>query len=231
MLNELREFRHSLQKYFTNKFCYRDCLKNKEPIIISNKTIVLASTSNARKKILSDSFLPFRAISPDFNEEEAKLEMANLPIKEIALNLAIGKAKSVSKNFKDCLVIGSDQICELDGNIINKSNNLNEALLQLTNLQGKTHFQHNAVVIANNQEIIFSNYHKASLSMHSLNEAEILQYLAFDQPWGCAGSYKYESLGKHLFSKVDGNYHAIVGLDIQPIISFLHNNKFINFLQ
>lgn len=64
--------------------------------------------------------------------------------------------------------------------------------------------------------------------MRNLTHQEIVNYVNLDQPIGCAGSYKYESLGKHLFENVKGDYFAILGLSIQPLINFFHQQKIIN---
>ncbi len=65
--------------------------------------------------------------------------------------------------------------------------------------------------------------------MRKITQKEIETYVKNEQSWGCAGSYQYESLGKHLFSKVDGDYYSILGLSIQPVLSFLHEKKLIKF--
>lgn len=59
---------------------------------------------------------------------------------------------------------------------------------------------------------------------------EIENYVKIDRPWGCAGSYKYEALGKHLFEKISGDYYAILGLAIQPLLAFFHRKKLISIL-
>ncbi len=61
--------------------------------------------------------------------------------------------------------------------------------------------------------------------MRKLSTQEIESYVASDQPWGCAGSYKYESLGKHLFEKISGDYYSVLGLAVQPLLNFLHQKK------
>ena len=67
------------------------------------------------------------------------------------------------------------------------------------------------------------------MEMRKMTAKEIENYAKIDQPFGCAGSYKYESLGKHLFKKVSGDYYAVLGLAIQPLLSFLHQQKVIFF--
>jgi len=193
-----------------------------------NKPIILASTSAVRKKILEDAMLDFKAISPLFDEEAGKIENSHLSISELAIFLAKGKALSISQLHKNTIVIGSDQICELDGRSINKSNNADEAIEQLTNFSDKIHYQNNATVIAKNGKIIFKKISRVKLKMRKISIDDITTYVNADKPWGCAGSYKYESLGKHLFEKISGDYHSILGLNLQPLLCFLHRNKYIN---
>ncbi len=196
-----------------------------------NKKIILASSSMVRKQILQDVGLEFEAISPDFDEEIAKKENPSLAIKDLALFLAQGKALSISAHHKNCLVIGSDQICEFENKAISKSNNSDEAFSQLKAFSGKTHFQNNGVVIAYNNKIIFKKFSRVKLKMRKISDEQISAYVNTDKPWGCAGSYKYESRGKHLFEKIDGDYYSILGLNIQSLLSFLHKKKYIKINQ
>jgi len=192
-----------------------------------NCDLILASTSMIRKKILSDTGLKFKAIAPDFDEEKAKKKMKSLSSKERALELSFGKALSISKKFPDALVIGSDQICAIENLEISKSKNAVEAVSQLKKLNGKIHSQNNAVVVAKNGKIIFKNFAQAKLQMRKLSDDEIKAYVKSDEAWGSAGSYKYESLGKHLFQKTTGDYYAILGFHIQPLLAFLYSKKLI----
>ncbi len=194
------------------------------------KKIILASTSPIRKELLESVMLDFEAIAPLFDEEKAKEKMDYLSIEETALALAVGKALSISAVHKNAVVIGSDQICELDGKRIDKSSNHEEAFLQLKNFSGKIHYQNNATVVALNDKIIFKKISRVKLKMRKISDDEISHYVNEQKPWGCAGSYKYESLAKHLFEKVDGDYFSILGLNLQPLLAFLHKRKFINLL-
>lgn len=204
----------------------------------SNLPVVLASSSAVRKKILSESFIPFIVDIPEFDEEQAKQKLVQeftnntkINIKKIALELAIGKAKSLSKKYPNQLIIGSDQICEFNSTILNKSQNAEQAIHQLQMMSNDMHLQHNAVVIILNNKIIFRKSTTAKMWLRQLSLEQIKLYVDIDKPWGCAGSYKYESLGKHLFKKVEGDYYSILGLAIQPVISFLHQKKFLNINQ
>jgi septum formation protein len=198
-------------------------------LIKTNKKIILASTSQIRQQLLTQHRVDFEAVKPFFDEDQEKIKYQNLNPKDLAIFLAKQKALSVSEKFPDCLVIGADQACEFEGKEISKSKNSQEAISQLQKFSGKIHFQNNATIIAKNSQIIFENFSKVELKMHNLTLKQIEEYVNFDQSWGCAGSYKYESLGKILFSEVNGDYFAILGLAIQPLLSFLYQQKIINF--
>lgn len=190
--------------------------------------IILASSSSARKKILLDLGLKFDVISPNFDEENAKPKIKHLSIKNQAMYLAKHKALSVSVFHPNSLVIGSDQICELEGLAIDKSTNRLDAINQIKTLQGKTHIQNNAVCLYQKNKLLFKNSSQAKLTIRNLSDQEIINYVDLDQSWGCAGSYKFESFGKHLFSKVKGADNSIIGMDIVPLLNFLHQQKLIS---
>lgn len=198
-------------------------------MIKQNCRIILASSSAPRQKILSGVGVKFGVISPSFDEEAAKPHIKHLSIKNQALYLAKQKALSVSKNNPDALVIGSDQICELDGVGIDKSKNRADAINQLKILQGKTHIQNNAVCLYRGSKLLFKNLSFAKLTMRHLSDNDVANYVDLDQSFGCAGSYKFESFGKHLFKEVKGSDNSIIGMDILPLLNFLHTNNYISF--
>ncbi|MDA0901878.1 MAG: Maf family protein [Proteobacteria bacterium] len=189
--------------------------------------LILASNSPIRKKILADLGLQFEVIKPDFDEEAAKLDIKDLSISQQALSLTRGKALSISKKYPNHLVIASDQMCQLGEEIISKSNNADQAIAQLSKLNGKTHYQNNAVCLYHGDQELIAHCERAELKMRDLSIDEIKAYVQVDQAWGCAGSYKFESLGKHLFDHINGNQDCILGMAILPIISFMHHHQLI----
>ena len=193
-------------------------------LVKHNCHLILASTSKIRKKILEEVGLKFEVMAPFFDEDEGKKKV-KLSAKKLAIFLAEQKALSVSKKFRDAYVIGSDQVCEFEKKEISKSKNEMEAIRQLKKFNGGIHFQNNAVAIAFDGKIIFKNFSQVKLKMRKMSVGEIASYVKYDQPWGCAGSYKYESLGKHLFEKISGDYYSVLGLAIQPVLNFLHSKK------
>lgn len=195
-----------------------------------NKPLILASTSAVRKQLLEAARLDFQAIAPLFDEEDAKQKNPHLDISQLALFLAEGKALSISQIHKNAVVIGSDQVCEFEQKPIDKSRNADEAIAQLSAFSGKVHYQNNATIVAKNGKIIFKKISRVKLKMRKISVHDIISYVNADKPWGCAGSYKYESLGKHLFEKISGDYHSILGLNLQPLLCFLHRKKYINII-
>jgi septum formation protein len=196
-------------------------------LIKLSKPLILASSSKIRQRILQEVGLDFKVMSPLYDEDEEKKTLKKMPPKKLALFLAKEKALSISRKFPKAYVIGSDQVCEFQKNEISKSTNAAEALAQLTKFNGKVHFQNNAVVVALNGKIIFENFSRVELKMRKMSASEIKKYVEIDQPWGCAGSYKYEALGKHLFEKISGDYFSVLGLAIQPLLAFFHLKKLI----
>lgn len=194
----------------------------------STKPIILASSSKIRSRILNDSGIDFTAVSPFYDEDNEKKTLAKMSPKKLAMFLATKKAQSVSEKYPESYIIGCDQVCEFDKKEFSKSKSLSDAILQLNMFNGKIHYQNNACVVIFNQKVIFKNFSRVTLKMRKLSSKQIENYVNFDSPIGCAGSYKYESQGKHLFEKVQGDYFAILGLSIQPLINFLHSQKIIN---
>ena len=191
---------------------------------MGNKTItpsvpiILASASNTRYEILKKTGINFSVIVSDIDEEKLKKKTTNMNIKEMALTLASEKAFNVSKSNPNSYVIGADQICNLNEKIFSKPNNTSNAIKQLKELSGKTHKQTSGICLYYNGEQIWSDVEEAELTMYDLEEEEIIKYLEIDKPFNSCGSYKYESYGMHLFSKVNGSNENIQGL---PLIGLL----------
>ncbi|NBR94915.1 MAG: septum formation protein Maf [Proteobacteria bacterium] len=198
-------------------------------LLTTHHKIILASTSAVRQQILQSVQLPFVAVAPNVDEDKLKKQLnISCPLK-LALELAKAKALSIAKQHPDAYIIGADQVCALGDSFLNKAKTQQEAVLQLNALSGKTHTQNNGFAVVHQHKVVFSHSAKVSLTMQKLSLASIKKYVESDNPVGCAGSYKYESLGKHLFSRVNGNYYAVLGLNIQPLLNFFYTAKIITF--
>lgn len=188
--------------------------------------LVLASTSPYRRGILERLGLPFEVARPDF-DERAPLPADVTTIAATATYLAYGKARAVRAlpGYEDAWVIGSDQICELDGEILHKPGSADLAHAQLRKLAGRTHRLVTAVaIVAPHGASDAVDVH--ALTMHALDDARIAAYLAADRPFDCAGSYRIEQRGVALFARIDADAEcaddsAIVGLPLWKTVRAL----------
>jgi septum formation protein len=183
--------------------------------------LILASQSQTRKGLLQNAGIAFEAMPARVNErdiEAASLVERRSPA-DVALSLATAKALSVS----GLLVVGSDQVLDLDGTILHKAANLTEARSRLDQLRGRTHRLHAAVVLAKDGTIVWSFVDTVSLTMRSFTDAERDAVLAAegDGVLGSVGAYRLEGPSIHLFEKIEGDYFSILGLPLLPLIAAL----------
>lgn len=184
--------------------------------------IILASGSSIRRQMLQDAGVNFTVVKPLCDEDSLKNELAHLPTQQLAIELAKAKAASVSVVYPDALVIGSDQICLCDGVIINKSTDEISAFDSLRFLSGKTHQQINGTCVYQNNTLISQHNAIAEICVKNLSDSEILEYIKADNPIGCAGSYKFESKGKNLFSKITGETETILGFGLNSVLKVIN---------
>ena len=190
--------------------------------------IILASNSSIRKKILEDSGISFEVVPSEVEEEELKLSLSSNNFREYCLALAKAKALDVSNKKKNAYVIGSDQICSYGEEIFSKPLTKENCFKTLSKLSGNTHYQNCGISICKNGKEIWSHYAQAALTMKSLSDREIRDYIDEDEPFMACGAYRFESLGKNLFLTTKGDETTIQGLTLNPIINFLTSKKVIN---
>lgn len=190
--------------------------------------IILASGSTIRQQMLRACGLTFSVEPSGVDEEALSAECKTMPVDEHALTLARAKAMAVAQAHPDAYVIGADQICCMDGEIFSKPGSYENAQAQLARLQGKTHQQHVGCVIAHHGKIVWERADAASLAMRPLDADAIRAYIAADAPLSSCGSYKFESLGRHLFSKAEGDHDVIKGLPLLPLLAALHDLRVIS---
>lgn len=180
--------------------------------------IVLASTSSRRKEILSLLGLPFKIVSPDFEE----ILTAGLSAAEEVASFAEGKARSVEKAFPQGLLIGSDTLIDHEGEKIGKPRGPKEARWTLARLQGKPHRIWTAVALidaASGAARIETA--EVKVLMREMSGEEIAQYVATGEPLDKAGAYSLQGEGRQFIEKLEGDYLAAVGLPLRPIVDFL----------
>jgi len=190
--------------------------------------VILASNSSIRKKILEDSGISFEVVPSEVSEEDLKQSLSSDNFKDYCLALAKAKALDVSNRKKNAYVIGSDQICCHGNEIFSKPLTKENCFKTLSKLSGNTHYQNCGISICKNGKEIWSHYAQAALTMKSLSDSEIKDYIQKDEPFMACGAYRFESLGKNLFKSTKGDETTIQGLTLNPIINFLTSKKIID---
>jgi septum formation protein len=191
--------------------------------------IILASKSEVRKKILEKYKINFIVKPSNIDEDSVKesllKERATPEI--ISKNLAELKANKISQKMVGKLVLGADSVIDLNGKIISKPADRNEALQILQNLNGQTHHLISSVCISQNGSMIWNYTDKASLTMKHMSEKELKIYLAkiSDETLYAYNVYQVEGEGRSLFSKIDGDENTIMGLPVKKIKEYLNKYK------
>jgi septum formation protein len=174
--------------------------------------LILASTSRYRRELLSRLRLPFEVLAPEV--EEAALP-GETPA-ALAARLALEKARAVAARRPDTVVIGSDQVADLDGEALGKPGTHERAVQQLRRLRGRKVLFHTALAVvraAIGFERVLTN--SVAVSFRDLDDAEIEHYLRTEQPYDCAGSAKCETLGIALLTRIESDDPtALVGLPL-----------------
>lgn len=182
------------------------------------KRIILASQSPYRRDLLNKLNIDFDCMPSDFDESTLKREITDIP--ELTRQLAYKKAEIIANKHKDAIVIGSDQVCSFEGQILGKTGSIEKSFEQLQKMQGKEHQLITSYVIINNGNVKYKT-NTTKLTMRSLSDEQIKFYLTLDNPVDCAGSYKLELNGISLFKKIETeDYTAIIGL---PLISLAND--------
>lgn len=191
--------------------------------------LILASQSSARKMLLANAGLEFEAVTAEIDERgiQAASKLSNP--REIGLLLAHEKAKAVSAHRPGSYVIGADQTLALGDRLFNKPAGRTQALAQLRELAGQSHELNSAVAVAHDGKILFEDVSVARMTMRQMTEAELSAYLdaAGDAVTTSVGSYQLESLGIHLFERVEGDHFTILGLPLLPLLAFLRRERLI----
>ena len=191
--------------------------------------IILASKSGVRKKILEENEIQCAVEPSNIDEDSIKeslLKQKATP-EIISKNLAELKANKVSQKRTGELVLGADSVIDLNGRIISKPTNREEALEILRSLNGKTHYLISSVCISQNGSMIWNFSDKASLTMKQMSEEELKAYLEkiSDEMLYAYNVYQIEGEGRFLFSNIEGDKDTIMGLPIKKIKQYLNNYK------
>ncbi len=191
--------------------------------------IILASKSEVRKSILNKNNLNCTVepsnIDEDIIKESLLKEKASPEM--ISKNLAELKANKISAKNPDNIVLGADSVIDLNGELISKPENREEALLILKKLNGKKHHLISSVCISKNGSMIWNYTDKAILEMKNFNENELKNYLSkiSDKNLYAYNVYQIEGEGRKLFSEISGDEETIMGLPVKKIKEYLEEIK------
>jgi septum formation protein len=193
------------------------------------KNIILASGSGIRKKILENNGIKCEVIPAKINEDQIKeslLETDTTP-ELVSKNLAELKANKISKKKHGELVLGVDSVIDLNGELISKPINREEAFKILRKLNGQKHQLISSACISKNGFMIWNFTDASNLTMKQLNPGEIKSYLAKirDKELYAYGVYQIEAEGRSLFLKIEGDEDTIMGLPIKQIKEYLNTLK------
>ena len=193
------------------------------------KSIILASKSEVRKKILDDNKIKCSVEPSNLDEDEVKKSLLNQGANPelISKNLAELKANKVSQKNLGEIVLGADSVIDLEDKLVSKPTNRIEAMNILNLLNGKSHFLISSVCISLDGKMIWNYTEKAEMIMKNFTQKELENYLSkiSDKNLYAYNVYQIEGEGKKLFSEIKGNVDTIMGLPIKSIKQYLENIK------
>ena len=192
-----------------------------------DKKIILASKSKVRKEILDRNNIMNIVEYSNVDEDIIKISLLNEKASPeiISKNLAELKANKVSMRNSDQLVLGADSVIDLDGELISKTENRDDALKILKKLNGRAHHLISSVCISKNGRMIWNYTDRAKLTMKNYSINQLQSYLSkiSDEALYAYNVYQIEGEGRSLFSKIEGNKNTIMGLPIDKIKDYLKN--------
>jgi len=181
--------------------------------------LVLGSTSPFRKELLARLGLPFETASPRTDEARLPGESAE----QLVCRLSEAKARSLAEAFQDALIIGSDQVACVDGEILGKPGDRERAIQQLGRLSGKRVSFFTGLCLYNSAtdraRVLCEPFY---VHFRRLSPDQIARYVERERPYNCAGSFKSEALGIALFERLEGNDpNALIGLPLIRLVTLL----------
>ena len=189
--------------------------------------IILASKSAARRAVLTGAGVPFEVAVAGVDEDAVKTAMLaqGATPRDVADALAEIKAVKISAG-RPGFVIGSDQTLEFEGQLYDKAETLEAAAERLKTMRGKPHKLHSAVVVAKDGAPIWREIVSATLTMRDFSDDFLGAYLALEgeEMLGSVGCYRLEGPGAQLFSKIEGDYFAILGLPLMVLLDLFRRH-------
>jgi len=193
------------------------------------RNIILASASGIRLKILNDFGFNVKVEIANIDEDEIKnsLLAEKFTSFDISRALAETKAKKISSKINDQIVLGADQVLDLEGKIFNKPENMELAVNLLNRLSGKKHSLYSSICLSKNGATIWMHTEQTVLKMKKLSDSFIKDYL---KKIGLEtikkyGVYQIEGMGKDLFEEIKGDEYSVMGMPIKQLINYYKINE------
>lgn len=189
--------------------------------------LILASGSSTRRAMLAAAGVAFEVVPADVDEPALRSAFRQQHPRATSMNiaemLAAAKAQDVGRRHPQALVIGSDQVLDLDGEIFAKPHDAAGVRTTLQRLSGRTHALHAAVALARGEDVAWSANDTATLTMRALSPAFIDGYVDRAGAAVCqsVGAYQIEGLGIQLFKRIDGDHFTILGMPLLPLLQEL----------
>ncbi|MEM1345043.1 MAG: Maf family protein [Pseudomonadota bacterium] len=190
-----------------------------------SRALILASASLARRRMLESAGVALEVQPADVDEPAIKASRLaeGAPVPEIAETLAEAKACAVSGARPAALVLGADQVLEIDGALWDKPADLDEARAQLIQLRGRSHALMSAAVIAEAGQPVWRHTSVAKLTMRPFTDAFLDGYLEQTgvSVLSSVGAYHLEGLGAQLFARIEGDFFTVLGLPLIEVLGYL----------
>ena len=187
---------------------------------------ILASGSRIRRQVLENAGVPFGVDKPDVDESAIKAQRSELDPADMALVLGRAKAEAVSRRRPGALVLGADQTMELDGKLLDKLPRADLARDRLIAMRGRAHHLHSGLALCRDGDCVWQHQQTSTLHVREFSDAFLDMYLeeAGFALTASVGAYAFEGLGAQLFDQVEGDYYAILGLPLLPLLAALRQH-------
>ncbi|MDP3025945.1 MAG: nucleoside triphosphate pyrophosphatase [candidate division Zixibacteria bacterium] len=186
--------------------------------LLNGKRFILASSSPRRIDILKKAGIDFEVIFPENIEER---NISSDPVSHV-LELSKKKAESIAKRVIDSLILGADTIVVLNGEILGKPRDSEEAFKMLKKLSGKEHLVYTGIsLVDKKEEKTLSGYQLTKVKFNQLKDKEIKDYIDTGEPLDKAGAYGIQGMGNFLVEKIEGDLDNVIGLPLRKLEELL----------
>lgn len=193
-------------------------MKSELKKLLNGKRFILASTSPRRTELLRKEGINFEVVVPEnINEEQVSADPASH-----VLELSKKKAENVAKKVRDSIILGADTIVVLDGEILGKPKDSDEAFKMLKKLSGKEHEVYTGISLVNKEKgKVLSGYQLTKVKFNQLKDEEIKDYIDTGEPLDKAGAYGIQGMGNFLVEKIEGDLDNVIGLPLRKLEELL----------